>query len=48
VRGLGSPETRSADLLSYLLFDSAYITALIELGEADAEANWESIAGLIA
>jgi len=47
VRGLGSPETRSADLLSYLLFDSAYITALIELGEADAEANWESIAAFV-
>jgi NTE family protein len=44
VRGLGSPATRSADLLSYLLFDSAYITELIELGEADAESNWERLA----
>ncbi len=44
VRGLGSPATRSADLLSYLLFDSAYITQLIELGEADAEANWTRLA----
>lgn len=43
VRGLGSPATRSADMLSYLLFDSAYITELIELGEADAEENWEQI-----
>ena len=44
VRGLGSSETRSADLLSYLLFDSAYISELIELGEADAEENWETVA----
>ncbi len=43
VRGLGSSETRSADLLSYLLFDSAYISELIELGETDAEANWETL-----
>jgi NTE family protein len=43
VRGLGSSETRSADLLSYLLFDSAYITRLIELGEGDAEENWTLI-----
>lgn len=43
VRGLGSSETRSADLLSYLLFDSAYITRLIELGERDAEENWPAI-----
>lgn len=43
VRGLGSEATRSADMLSYLLFESAYITELIELGEADAEENWDRI-----
>jgi NTE family protein len=43
VRGLGSSQTKSADLLSYLLFDSAYITELIELGEQDAEENWSQI-----
>lgn len=47
VRGLGSTGTRSADMLSYLLFDSAYITRLIELGEADAETHWEAIAGFL-
>lgn len=48
VRGLGSSETRSADLLSYLLFDSAYITELIELGETDAENNWQQIETFLA
>ena len=43
VRGLGSTDTRSADMLSYLLFDSAYIRRLIELGEADAETHWDRI-----
>jgi NTE family protein len=36
VRGLGSRETRSNDLLSLLMFQSDYIAKLIELGEADA------------
>lgn len=48
VRGLGTPETRSADLLSYLLFDSAYLHKLIELGERDAERNWARIGAFLA
>lgn len=36
VRGLGSRETRSNDLLSLLMFQRDYIARLIELGEADA------------
>jgi NTE family protein len=36
VRGLGSRETRSNDLLSLLMFQPDYIARLIELGEADA------------
>ncbi len=48
VRGLGSTETKSADFLSYLLFESAYIRELVELGEADAAANWDRIAPFFA
>jgi NTE family protein len=36
VRGLGSRETRSNDMLSLLMFQRDYIAQLIELGEADA------------
>jgi NTE family protein len=36
VRGLGSRETRSNDLLSLLMFQRDYIARLIDLGEADA------------
>lgn len=43
VRGLGSPRARSADFVSYLLFESAYISRLIELGEEDAERQWPEI-----
>jgi len=43
VRGLGSSGSKSADLLSYLLFESAYISELIELGEQDAETHWDEI-----
>lgn len=43
VRGLGTPETRGSDLVSYLLFESTYIGALIELGERDAEKNWKRL-----
>ena len=43
VRGLGTSNTRNADFLSYLLFEHEYIRTLVELGEADAESNWEQI-----
>ncbi len=39
VRGLGSRETRSNDMLSLLMFQSDYIARLIDLGEADAKAR---------
>jgi NTE family protein len=46
-RGLGTREMRSNDLLSLLMFQPDYLSRLIELGEADAEARREEIAGLL-
>jgi NTE family protein len=43
IRGLGSRETRSNDLLSLLMFQQDYIARLIDLGEADARARAEEI-----
>ena len=34
--GLGTPDAQSADLMSYLLFDSSYTRALIDIGYHDA------------
>ncbi len=36
--GLGTPDAQSADLMSYLLFDSSYTRALIDIGYRDAGA----------
>lgn len=36
MEGLGSSKAQSADLLSYLLFDSSYTQALIDIGYQDA------------
>ena len=38
-RGLGTRETASPDILSMVMFQDDYIRALIELGEADADAR---------
>lgn len=43
IRSLGTGSSRNADFLSYLLFESEYVRALIELGEADAETNWDRL-----
>lgn len=43
VRGLGTTKGKSADFISYLLFESDYISTLIELGEEDVERNWDRI-----
>jgi len=45
--GLGTPDAQSADLMSYLLFDSAYTSALVDIGYADAGARIGEIEELI-
>ncbi len=47
LRGLGTRETRSNDVLSLLMFQPDYLSALIDLGEADAEARRDEIAALL-
>jgi NTE family protein len=47
VRGLGSRETRSNDMLSLLMFQPDYIASLIELGESDARAQSDQIEAFI-
>ncbi|MGE0040088.1 MAG: patatin-like phospholipase family protein [Vicinamibacterales bacterium] len=47
VRGLGSRETRSNDMLSLVMFQHDYISRLMDLGEADAAARAEEIAEFI-
>jgi NTE family protein len=42
-RGLGTKATRSPDALSLILFQPDYLSRLIEIGEADAEARAEEI-----
>ena len=41
--GLGTPDAQSADLMSYLLFDSSYTRALIDIGYNDAQARIDEI-----
>ncbi len=43
VRGLGTAEQKSPDVLSMLLFEPEYIRKLIALGEADAERRAEEL-----
>jgi NTE family protein len=46
-RGLGTGDTRSADLLSMIMFQPDYLRRLIDLGEADAEAQADRIAAFV-
>jgi NTE family protein len=48
VRGMGGDRASAVDFLSYLLFDPAYTSALIELGYADARADWARIEQFLA
>lgn len=43
MRGLGTRETRSNDMLSLVMFQSDYVKRLMELGEADAMAKLPEI-----
>jgi NTE family protein len=48
IRGLGTRETRSNDMLSLVMFQGDYIQRLIELGEADAAARITDIRQFLA
>lgn len=48
VRGMGGQRATAVDFLSYLLFDPAYTSALIELGYADVRAQWPGIERFLA
>jgi len=48
VRRMGGDRATGVDFLSYLLFDPAYTSALIELGYADGRANWPRIEEFLA
>ena len=45
--GLGTPDAQSADLMSYLLFDSSYTRALIDIGYQDAHARIDEIEAFV-
>lgn len=47
-RGLGTRETESPDILSLILFQADYLRALMEVGEADAEARHDEIMEFLA
>jgi NTE family protein len=46
-RGLGTKETKSPDVLSLILFQPDYLAALMEIGEADANARADEIAAFL-
>ena len=46
-RGLGTRETRNTEMLSMLMFQKDYLTRLMEMGEADADARAEEIAAFM-
>jgi NTE family protein len=47
VRALGTRGLAAPDLLSYLLFERAYVERLLELGREDAASQWDRIAPLL-
>jgi len=47
-RGLGTRETRRADMLATLMFQPGYIRRMIEIGEADGDHRRDEIAAFLA
>ncbi len=43
IRGLGTRQTESPDVLSFLLFEPGYLARLVEMGERDADARMGEI-----
>jgi NTE family protein len=48
VRGLGTRETESPDMLSFLLFEPGYLARIMEMGERDGEARMGEVEHLLA
>jgi len=48
LEGLGAPDTQSAELSSYMLFDRAYTRALVDLGYRDAARRGDEIEAFLA
>jgi NTE family protein len=46
MRGLGTRETKSPDVLSFLLFEPRYLRLLMEIGERDGEARMSQVNAL--
>jgi NTE family protein len=46
-RSLGSQESTTSDFLSMLMFQPDYLDRLMEIGEADAEAQMDQIRALV-
>ncbi len=46
-RGLGTQETRRADMLATLMFHPGYIRRMIAIGEADADRRHDEIAAFL-
>lgn len=47
IRGLGTRETASPDLLSMMLFEPGYLRLLMDLGEEDAEARSDELEAFV-
>lgn len=45
--GIGSRQARGSDVLSLLMFEPAYLTRLMEIGEADFDSRADDIAALL-